>query len=29
VGTRGNDTGQSGTTATTPGELNVYGLLPN
>jgi len=29
VGTRGNDSQQSGTTATTPGELDVYGLLPN
>jgi hypothetical protein len=29
VGTRGNDSQQSGTTATIPGELDVYGLLPN
>jgi hypothetical protein len=29
VGTRGNDNQQSGNTATVPGELEVYGLLPN
>ena len=29
VGTRGNDTQQSGNTATSPGELDVYGLLPD
>jgi hypothetical protein len=29
VGTRGNDTEQSGNTDTIPGELDVYGLLPN
>ena len=29
VGTRGNDTQQAGNTDTIPGELEVYGLLPN
>jgi hypothetical protein len=29
VGTRGNDSDQSGITPTVPGELDVYGLLPN
>ena len=29
IGTRGNDSQQPGNTATIPGELDVYGLLPN
>lgn len=29
VGTRGDDSQQSGNTTTSPGELDVYGLLPN
>ena len=29
VGTRGNDTQQAGNTDTVPGELDVFGLLPN
>jgi len=29
VGTRGDDSEQTGHTTTTPGELDVYGLLPN
>jgi len=29
VGTRGNNTGGVGSSTSSPGELDVYGLLPN
>jgi len=29
IGTRGNNTGGTGSSTTVPGELEVYGILPN